>query len=92
MKKLTNMFFKGLKDLDENTLSENYVVKGDDELTSIFEKNPEEENKEQGKENNNEIGKNPNTGDNLVKYLILFSLSIIGLVVVLIKKTKRTQL
>lgn len=79
--------FKGLKDMDENTLSETYVVKGDDELTSIFEKNPEKES-----ESNNEVSKNPNTGDNIAKYLILFSLSIIGLVVLLVKKSKRTQL
>lgn len=85
--------FKGLKDLDGNVLTESYKVKGEDELTSIFEKNPEEEKEqENNKDNTNtEISKNPNTGDSILKYLVLFSSSVIGLVIFLIYKTKKRE-
>lgn len=74
--------FKGLKDADSNLLDENYVVNDNDELTSVYEKNVVAD----------EIPNNPSTGDNIVKYIIILILSIIGVATMTVIKLRKKAL
>lgn len=70
----TGYVFKGLKDQNGDLLDSTYVVSADDELTAVYEKQVSNDNK-------NNISTNPNTGDIVLKYVGILSISIVVLVI-----------
>ena len=82
--------FKGIKDKDGNFISEDYIVKEDITLTSVYEKdkivvdtnqnNPDNKNDLNNQNNESKLN-NPNTDDYLTKYILFFGISFTGIIV-----------
>lgn len=79
--------FKGLKNESGDLLSSSYVVEGAIKLTAVYEKNNEVDKNIENKDSAKVEG-NPNTGDSVIKYVIILFASISVVIIAFILKRR----